>query len=379
MIHLNDTTAEKEKGDDDFDPWIKVRVVLDKLNKMSKLYYSPSQHLSIDESMIGMKNRVAYIQYMPNKRHARFGIKKFQLCDDNGYVLHVDIYAGKDIDMHGEEGDGHAVTVVKKLLKESRVLNKGFHVYTDNFYTKPGLADELFQQKTFLTGTVRTNSKGIPEGCKRKLAVGDQCSWRRGELLFTLFREKKSQTKPVLLLSTAHNAVSTTINRRDKEITKPQMVLDYNKHMGGVDVSDKMVCHYASERSTRRYWKKIFQNFMDISVLNSWILYTLTIPEEKKLDRKKFLMSVLEAFCGTPYVQPQPPMAIVLHHLELIEGKKEKDCFVCSKRTGEGRKQGRKRTRHWCPACKVGCHQACEVNLVHETDQGLKKKRTVKK
>ena len=104
-----------------------------------------------------MKNRVVYLQYMPNKRQALFGTKKFQLCDDNGYVIRIDIYAGKDIEMHGEDGDGQAVTVDKNLLEQSRLLNKGYKIYTDNFYTKPGLADDLLKKKTMLTGTVRSN------------------------------------------------------------------------------------------------------------------------------------------------------------------------------------------------------------------------------
>ena len=87
--------------------------------------------------MVGMKNRVVYLQYMPNKRHARFGIKKFQLCDDNGFVIHIEIYAGKDFDVHDDEGDGQAVAVVKRLMADGQVLNKGFNVFTDNFYPTP--------------------------------------------------------------------------------------------------------------------------------------------------------------------------------------------------------------------------------------------------
>ena len=83
-----------------------------------------------------VNDRYYLLQYMPNKRPARFGIKKFPLCDDNGFVMHVEIYAGKDIDLHQDEGDGQAVAVVKRLLSEACVLNKGFKIYTDNFYTK---------------------------------------------------------------------------------------------------------------------------------------------------------------------------------------------------------------------------------------------------
>ena len=46
MPHVNDITREVPRGQDGFDPWIKVRAVLDKVNK---------------SVMIWMKNRVIYI------------------------------------------------------------------------------------------------------------------------------------------------------------------------------------------------------------------------------------------------------------------------------------------------------------------------------
>ena len=125
---------------------------------------------------------------MPNKRPARFGIKKFPLCDDNGFVMHVEIYADKDIDLHQDEGDGQAVAVVKRLLSEACVLNKGFKIYTDNFYIKPALADYLLEKKTMLIGTVCANTKNIPpDGAKCQLDVSKKRFWKSGELLFYAF------------------------------------------------------------------------------------------------------------------------------------------------------------------------------------------------
>lgn len=82
-LHLDDVTQDIRRGEEGFDPWCKVRPVLDKMNSRSKDFYVPSRNISIDELMIGMKNRCVYIQYMPNKRHACFGLKKFELCDSN--------------------------------------------------------------------------------------------------------------------------------------------------------------------------------------------------------------------------------------------------------------------------------------------------------
>ena len=193
MVHTNDTSVEKPRGHKDFDAWIKVRCVLDAVNNASKFYYKPSQYINIDESMIGMKNQVIYIQYMPQKRHARFGIKKFQLCDNNGLVVHMELYAGKDFDVHREEG--LAIDVVKDLCRKSRILNKGYMLFTDNFYTKPKLAEFLLENKTTLWGPLRSNSVGLPKGASQQLPVGSSKFWRKGEMVTCAFREKKSQRK----------------------------------------------------------------------------------------------------------------------------------------------------------------------------------------
>ncbi|GFS08735.1 PiggyBac transposable element-derived protein 4 [Elysia marginata] len=134
MLHISNIEEEIRRGQEGFDPWVKIRLVLDKVNSSATRFYIPSRNISIDESMIGMKNRCVYIQFMPNKRHARFGIKKFEVCDSNGYVVHVRLYAGKDFDIHHDEGQ--AFGVVKELMTVSQLLNKGYHLHTDNFYTK---------------------------------------------------------------------------------------------------------------------------------------------------------------------------------------------------------------------------------------------------
>lgn len=322
-----------------------------------------------------------------------------QLCDDNGYVYCVELYAGKDLDVVRD--DGLAVGVVKSLMQMSMLLGKGYHLFTDNFYTKPALADYLWQQQTMLTGTIRGNSKDFPKDlASRKLGIGESVYQRKDHLLALAFREKKSQRKPVLLLSTAHVASSQTKEIRGKTVTKPSMVFTYNKHMGGVDLSDKKIYHYAAQRSTKRYWKKIFFNLVDMCIINSWILFNASMPDAKhQLSRRDFIVSVVEALCecdssSNPAAQTPPPQTpsrpttptprpatpthrniAVLgtnHRLYLLEGRKEMDCYVCSDRKTPG---GRKRSRHWCPLCEVGCHEKCESKLIHANGLGRHRKR----
>ena len=129
--------------------------------RTSMRYFLAPQHISIDESMVGMKNRIVQLQYMANKHHSRFGIKKFELCESvAGYVLHVAFYADNDFPIHSDMRQGHGV--VMDLMRQCNMLNKGYQLFTDNFYTKPALAEVLLKAGTLWTGTVRAHSKGLP-------------------------------------------------------------------------------------------------------------------------------------------------------------------------------------------------------------------------
>ena len=147
MLHVANLANESPRGHPQFDPWAKIRPILDNVNRTFKLYYTPSRYVSINESIIGKKNRCIYIQYMPNKRHSRFGIKKFELADSNGYIYHIILYAGKDLDIQHDKGQ--AFGVVEKLMVQSRLLGQCYHLFTDNFFTKPKLAEYLLHHKTF--------------------------------------------------------------------------------------------------------------------------------------------------------------------------------------------------------------------------------------
>ena len=361
MLHLNDPAVHVPRGQEGFDPWAKVRPVYDVLNSKFKEHYVLSQDVCIDESLIGMKNRVTYIQYIPNKRHSRFGIKKFELCESKtGYVSDISLYAGKDFDERSVEGQSHAVVV--KLMSNCSLLNKGYHLTTDNFYTKPKLAQDLFLQKTYLTGTVRANSKGLPDRfkTKKKLKVGEKLYARNQELLLCAFRDKKSQKKNVLLLSSKlHARELTSRNSKGKEATKPEVVVHYNSTMGGIDLSDKVIYHYSAERSCRRYWRKIFFNFLDIALFNASVLYTQN--SAKPVSRYLFLCSIVEDLIDhqePPQIDRCLPTA---HRLEKLPPKQYRDCQVCSK--GNGR--DRKRSSFICAGCNSGVCQGCFGNMDH--------------
>ena len=59
---------------------------------------------------------------------------------------------------------------------------------------------------------------------------------------------------------------------------KPEMLIEYNQHMGGVDKMDQSWNYYGVGRSSKRYWKHILFNIFNIANINSFILFKQNDP-----------------------------------------------------------------------------------------------------
>lgn len=111
--------------------------------------------------MCAFKGRFIYRQFIPSKR-TRFGIKLWVLCDSQtGYILKVSVYTGSYTDYPVlDKTELVSTRVVKHLMDGYR--DRGNVVFTDNFYTSPGLANDLRKLGLGMCGTVITSRSGMP-------------------------------------------------------------------------------------------------------------------------------------------------------------------------------------------------------------------------
>lgn len=87
--------------------------------------------------------------------------------------------------------------------------------------------------------------------------------------------------KIVALLSTYVEASPvSSVTRYDKSkkekvvIPCPQIVHEYNKHMiKGVDLMDSFLGRFHIPMKSKKWYLRIFFHLLDLSVINSWILY----------------------------------------------------------------------------------------------------------
>ena len=94
FLHLNDNTKYISKGEPGHDPIFKLRPFLDPLITNFQAAYSLGREISIDESMVGFKGHLWFIQYMP-KKPIKWGMKAYVSADSvTGYTYNWKLYTG---------------------------------------------------------------------------------------------------------------------------------------------------------------------------------------------------------------------------------------------------------------------------------------------
>ena len=90
---------------------------------------------------------------------------------------------------------------------------------------------------------------------------------------------KWQDKKPVFISSNCFDPEKTaTVTRKEKDGSKqviicPEMVSQYNKYKGGVDLFDQRISCYSIDRKSKRNWLRIFIYFLQASLSNAFVCY----------------------------------------------------------------------------------------------------------
>ena len=83
-------------------------------------------------------------------------------------------------------------------------------------------------------------------------------------------------------------------------ITKPVVISQHTKYMGGVDMADHYCGSYAFLRKTAKWWRKMFLWIFEVAVVNSFILYNIRRRDQglKNVTHKAFRKNLVRQFVG---------------------------------------------------------------------------------
>ncbi|XP_065892156.1 piggyBac transposable element-derived protein 4-like [Dysidea avara] len=347
----------------------KIRPVVSFLTKRFSEVFMPLRNLCIDESLLLWKGRLLFKQYIPKKRN-RFGIKLFVLCDcKTRYILDFIVYTGDRSDITFEKEFGYTGSVVRTLL--SPYLGKGHILYVDNWYSSPTLFANLFKNHTGACGTVGGRRTKMP--CFRKILRKGQIEAYRNDALLAM---KWKAKRDVRMLTTVHKPdiidTEKTHHATGEIIRKPACVVDYSKHMGGVDKTDMQISLTECTRKTRKWYIKLFFHLVDMSLYNAYALYKVNTG--KKLQFVEFRKHIVEQIfehhstqlerTASPSAVDNPNRLVGRHFPSPVpetpgQGRTtQRRCHVC--RTTTQRATKRKETWFMCTDCNVAlCVHPC--------------------
>ena len=338
------------RNEDPNDKIRKVRFLYDHFRERCKALFQPYQNIAIDERMVKSKARFSYKQFIKNKP-VKFGFKIFALCDSHlRYLYNFKLYTGSS--RAGQVDHGLAHNTVVELL--TPLSGQGHKLFTDNFYTSPDLFIDLKENhNTVAAGTCQTNRHGFPVAMKNAKQFKQQSDRgamrfvRTGSVLHLQWVDKRCVT----VLSTMHSATSfIPVTRRVKvnhqlqelHVRKPRVIEDYNNGMGGVDQFDQDVAAYRVLRRTEKFWKTLFLDFIDVAVVNSFVLCKLYVAEHpgairlpRKFDHLEYRLTIIRQLAQLAPNAPvplfrrsSPPAPPPQKHLPQFAGVR-RECMVC--------------------------------------------------
>nr|CAH7748298.1 unnamed protein product [Callosobruchus chinensis] len=118
--------------------------------------------------------------------------KLFLLCESStGYTYNFLIYTGADTN-YGDNFVNEPLSARVVLELSNNLLDKGYCLFLDNYYTSVDLAEKLSQRRTDCVGTMRINRKGVPKDPKeKKLARGETFALFRKKLMLLKYKDKR--------------------------------------------------------------------------------------------------------------------------------------------------------------------------------------------
>lgn len=293
-LHLSDNSQLNKE-----DKFSKLRPIFDIVNERNMQFGIFSANLSIDEEMVPYYGRHSCKMFIKGKP-IRFGFKLWCLCSSDGYLYKFIPYGGKSLNSE-RNNVSLGEQVVLDLL--SVVEDPSSHrIFFDNFFSSHKLFCMLHNKGFFATGTIRenrTSNKTLEStNCLKKKSRGsyDFTFDKQNEVLLVRWNDNS-----VVTVATNNGSIEPIVaakryNRKEKKkvaITQPNVIAEYNQHMGGVDLHDNGIANYRIRVRGKKWWWPLFINMLDSVIVNSWKIYRMGNEKISQLEFKSYIAQTL--------------------------------------------------------------------------------------
>lgn len=290
FLHFTNNDDKPDTTDSSYDKYWKLRPVMSMLHNSFHSAATPDEHVAVDEMMVPFKGRSSQKQYLKSKPK-KWGFKIWVLANANGYVNCFELYqSSSKIALRSDFG-----SIGDTVLRISHSITGNYHkLFMDNLFTTLPLIRHLRTQKILVLGTLRLNRvSGINEHLvDGKLLQRGWSSIATSNDNITIVRWQDNKLVHTIS-SYAGASPEGEVTRYDRKskirivLPRPFAIEEYNRFMGGVDMMDRMVAHYPHGFKNKRWYLRIFFHFLNMSIINSWILYRKTVDPNMPLVQFK--------------------------------------------------------------------------------------------
>jgi len=279
---------------------LKIEDIFKKIQVNWRNNYQLNREIAIDERTIAFRGRSNFVLYNPMKP-VHYGFRSYVLADSkSGYTWKMKIHGNYDKRFRKKaKGTDNSKRIVLELIEE---LNKGHIIFADSYYTSIELAKELDEKGFGLCACIGKNRKDLPEFDYESILWHEKKIFKmclpNSDLSLVVWKDNKI----VQIITNVYNPKSSDFKNRNHYRTEeiqiveiPTPILKYNEFMGGVDLSDQFCAYVETDRKSLKWWKKLFFHILNVSIINSWIIYK-SYGNEIKLKDFKFQLST-EMLC----------------------------------------------------------------------------------
>lgn len=340
-LHFNDNSKQIKRGEPGFDPLYKIRPLVQHFN--TRFETVPKlPRLCVDEQMCSTKMNAPLRQYMPAKPH-KWGFKLFVLCDSNGYSYSFEVFtgAGSNIILPDMPDLSPAANVVVRLSQT--IPNFVNHiVYFDNFYTTLPLLIYLRSRGIYALGTIRSgripNCK-LPGDKDKDLIKADKGfsveysgNAHGVDLTTVLWKDNKNVrlastyvgVLPFKCIQNEGQQLKVTrfnqATRKYMEIDCPNIIREYNYHIGGVGLMDELLRRYHIRLKTRKWTLRLFYHLIDVAMVNSYLLFKRIHNDSPTLPA--FRAQVAAVLCANENIKKEPGKPTLTSQQETVDQRK---------------------------------------------------------
>ena len=238
IIQFDDAEVREEWWN--HDKFAAFREFFESVNRKFLKLRKPSPHVVIDETLYSYRGRISFKQYNPSKP-AKYDLLFRSLYDSKVQLTYVSLpYAGKPTgtpnSYYVTGTDKYTEYLVSTAIElGERDCVKGRNISLDRYFTSMAIADWCLERNITITGTLKSDRKGIPKEMKaapKDGPVRDSKStkwcYNAKKVLLSYADEKKSGTKIFLALTTMFDVMRVSKDQRKK----PEPLVYYEGRRG---------------------------------------------------------------------------------------------------------------------------------------------------